>query len=395
MMNTSHAESKTRQIWRIEEYVRFVRESQSHFPDALGTAKVDVQGNPIGKNWSTQNDGPALEALMHIDFAFWRLDRGIAIASELFDQHLPNTSVIKRNLEFVAHHWQESTFDIWEEMEGQHLYTLKVQRDALIEGSRLCDRLHDAEAAAFYRETAVLINEELEKFKSEQKRHLLACRNQTGGSVYHKESNRDTSILLAAIHGTNEDATYGPTDSWILATFLALKRDFAQTYLINQGEPFPLFGRNVEDRYNGVSLNPTPDEQGNPWFITTFAAAELLYRAATDFRKSNLIVVDDINVEFFRDLVAGSGHNIWPGDRLTPADARFEAIIRLLFSHGEGYQRRGESYWSEDFHMNEQIHRNSGERVGVAHLTWSYGSWLSMEFRREIAQSVLALVGGG
>jgi GH15 family glucan-1,4-alpha-glucosidase len=53
---------------------------------------------------------------------------------------------------------------------------------------------------------------------------------------------------------------------------MALNTSFAQTYSINRKEFSPCFGRYEEDIYddNGFS-------GGNPWFLTTLAAAEYLY----------------------------------------------------------------------------------------------------------------------
>ena len=57
-----------------------------------------------------------------------------------------------------------------------------------------------------------------------------------------------------------------------MSTFVALNASFAKTYPINRREFSPCFGRYEEDIYDGNGFSG-----GNPWFLTTLAAAEYLY----------------------------------------------------------------------------------------------------------------------
>jgi glucoamylase len=228
----------------------------------------------------------------------------------------------------------------------------------------------------------------LAQFRDAEKKYIVATRDQSGGSVFHKTSNLDVAALLAANHGLAEDGQFGPQDSWVLATFLALKVDFANRYPVNAGKLFPLFGRYPEDRYNGVSLNPQPFEQGNPWFLTTFAASEVLSRAATAFQRKGAIRIDRVNVEFFNDLLRGPALAVKPDNYFRSADSRFWRIISQLLRHAKGYLDSAEQHWGSQYSMAEQMDRNTGFMVGVEHLSWSYASWLSAQRNYESARKL-------
>ena len=49
---------------------------------------------------------------------------------------------IKGDLEYVSHHWQQTSFDVWEEVKAHHFDTETAQREALLEGAWLADEAH-------------------------------------------------------------------------------------------------------------------------------------------------------------------------------------------------------------------------------------------------------------
>jgi len=57
---------------------------------------------------------------------------------------------IKTDLEYVAHNWQESSFDLWEESNGDNFFTKMVQRKAMIDGAAFATKMGDTGAANFY-----------------------------------------------------------------------------------------------------------------------------------------------------------------------------------------------------------------------------------------------------
>lgn len=108
----------------IEDYIRFSKFIQNQ--DAitgLGEPKFYVNGSSFNLPWGRpQNDGPALRSLYLIRVADYFITRDLHsyIQKELYQSELPAKSIIKKDLEYVALHWRDSSFDLWEEVNAQH-----------------------------------------------------------------------------------------------------------------------------------------------------------------------------------------------------------------------------------------------------------------------------------
>lgn len=111
------------------------------FDARLGEPKFYANGTGYWGEWGRpQNDGPALRALSLLRFINTYISRhGLEkalplIRQKLYDNKLPTSTVLKMDLEYIAHKWHFPCFDLWEEIQGFHFYTRIVQRRALIEG---------------------------------------------------------------------------------------------------------------------------------------------------------------------------------------------------------------------------------------------------------------------
>jgi glucoamylase len=81
----------------------------------------------------------------------------------------------------------------------------------------------------------------------------------------------------------------------VLATHKVLVDSFRKIYPINKSTPkgsAVAIGRYPEDTYY----------QGNPWYLCTLAAAELLYDAVAQFKKQGHLTIDSTNQAFFKDI---------------------------------------------------------------------------------------------
>jgi glucoamylase len=81
----------------------------------------------------------------------------------------------------------------------------------------------------------------------------------------------------------------------VLATHKVLVDSFRKIYPINKSTPngsAVAIGRYPEDTYY----------QGNPWYLCTLAAAELLYDAVAQFNKQGHLTIDSTNQAFFKDI---------------------------------------------------------------------------------------------
>lgn len=116
---------------------------------------------------------------------------------------------------------------VWEEVQGQHFYTLLAIHSALLHGSSLALRLSDPLAAEFYSTQASLISHRLDEFWSPSKGIIRVSLNHTKGRVseenarvgddtYGKGSELDTATLLAVLHSGG--GTKWEQNSKVLAT---------------------------------------------------------------------------------------------------------------------------------------------------------------------------------
>ena len=251
----------------------------------LGEPKFNVDGSPYMQPWGRpQNDGPALRALTMIHFARFLIQQGEGawVQQNLFGQEWPAQTVVKLDLEFVAHHWSETSFDLWEEVRGLHFFTRMVQRRALLEGALLAQDMGDSAAAQYYRTQAQNLSLEIEKHWNGQiVQATLSPQNGTmcGG----KSSGLDVAVILGSILGCAEDGFFCPGDARIMQTASVLSQAFAQIYPINSqkvlptGEPLGVaIGRYPEDCYSGRQMTG----KAGPWFLATLALAELYQRAS-------------------------------------------------------------------------------------------------------------------
>ncbi len=304
------------------DYVEFSRQNQKiNTLTGLGEPKFNIDGSAFNDPWGRpQNDGPALRAITLIHFANSLLEMGKEniVREKLYDGKLPTSSVIKLDLEYVSHHWQDTSFDLWEEVKGHHFYTRMVQRRALIEGASLAQKLDDPFAAEFYRSQAKKLESEIERHWNPERGIIVATLDRDGGLDY-KTSGLDVAVILGVLHGTTDDGFMSVSDSRVLATAKRLEDAFQSLYSINQNGMVGIaIGRYPEDQYFG----------GNPWVLATFALAEFYYKLG-EIKK------------------------------------------------GDEFMARVQLHANPDGSLSEQIDRKSGYMISARDLTWNYASFLT------------------
>ncbi|NBX77047.1 MAG: hypothetical protein EBQ92_10870 [Proteobacteria bacterium] len=365
--NYSKATAPEKKAYFLEmllDYVEFSRLNQmTPTPSGgPGEPKFNVDGSAFVGPWGRpQNDGPALRALTLIRFA-----RSL-VAESKSDEIRRIGSIIKYDLEFVSHHWREACFDLWEEIKGQHFYTLLNQYQSMVEGSSYLTLLGDTGAAEWYQKQAEEMKVELNKFWDSRHNHLISTRNRVGGIDY-KKSNLDSSVLLGVLHANTSDI-FSVDDPKVEATVLRLKQTFKTLYSINQSGPAGVaIGRYPEDKYDGYSSHG----DGNPWILITNGFAEYYYRLGKMYLKRKRIIVTPSNKEFFRDL--GFDFSVGVIDK---SSRTFTSLIERLQTEGDEYLTRVKYHLDSDGQMSEQMNRWSGFLQGARDLTWSYASFLT------------------
>jgi glucoamylase len=404
IVTLSEQDQAQRQKYRemLRQYAAFSRANQlaalpGGSPEKFGPGepKFSVDG-VVETNWGRpQNDGPALRTITLIRFAQGLLDEGDrAYVATLYDGKLPTDSVIKADLEYVAHHWPDSDIELWEEMRGHHFYARLVQHRALLDGARFADQMGDGGAARFYRSEAKKLEPEIEKHWDANRVQLVATREVEGNDF--KPSQLDACVVLAAIHTDSPcEPFFAPTDDRILATALKLSQTFREMYGVNKvradaaGRALqPAIGRYPEDKWDGYQR--ADNTLGNPWFINTAAMAELCYRAAISWAKAGKVPVTPLNIEFLKSAVASEGSMVTlaVGDLVPRDDPRFRRLINALCELGDGYLRRIQRHCDQTTgSLSEELNRDTGIMQGAADLTWSYAAVLTAFQQRAIAKN--------
>ncbi len=325
--NRMHPSAKLQKF--IDQYIAFSHYIQTKDAiSGLGEPKYFVDGRGYTGPWGRpQDDGPALRSLYIIRHTHDLLRKGMKPSEleYLYKAELPAQSLIKRDLEYIAHRWREPNFDLWEEVFGTHFYTLMAIRQALTEGAELAFVLNDEAAGSYYQWQASLVDDHLKRFI--QNNHFVNTIDFAGGLNY-KHSNLDTSILLA-FHHVGETSVFKLQDVKLKNTIRLLENAFNRVYPLNQrGISAVALGRYPEDQYYG----------GNPWILTTLAVAEYYYRLARQTNNLKLVEKGDAYLErvYFHSRADGAMAEQWDkftgfhisADELTWSHASFITAIR-------------------------------------------------------------------
>lgn len=309
----------------------------------LGEPKYNVDGTSFDGPWGRpQNDGPALRAIAMIKFARLLLANNDAdyVIKNLYRGILPADSVIKKDLEYTAYHWDETSFDLWEEEKGMHFYTLIAQYTALKEGAKLASELRDEGATQFYKQEAEKIKQYITSTFHDDVIGIKATVNKVGGGLHDKTSNIDVAVMLGLLHTYPYQDIYQFGDSRVKKYIESLTNSFKVAYNLNRHKSKGVaIGRYPEDRYDGYGTNGT----GNPWFLSTVGLAEYYCLLQKSAKRD------------YSELI--------------------EAQFQMVLYHSD---RRG--------HLSEQFNRDTGLMQGATDLTWSYSSYLTAMMRCGLTQ---------
>lgn len=226
----------------------------------LGEPKFHVDGSPFKDSWGRpQNDGPALRSIALIRYAFYLLNNvknsKNYILKKLYDCKYPiSHTIIKRDLEYICNVYQNPCFDLWEEIYGEHFYTIMVQKKALDLGILLANELGDNGASIHYANISNKLSEKLNQFYRNNK--IISSINISNREYDEREY--DMAILLAFLH------TKTKFNDELKNTMNDMIELFKHEYPINTDKKYDiLVGRYKHDEYYN----------GNPWVLTTASLA--------------------------------------------------------------------------------------------------------------------------
>ncbi|KAF1993046.1 glycoside hydrolase family 15 protein [Amniculicola lignicola CBS 123094] len=369
----------------------------------LGEPKFEADGRPFIGSWGRpQRDGPALRALTLMEYvraynqshpSLWKSDGDDDWYSLLYDASMPANSIIKADLEYVSHFWNQSGFDLWEEVDGLHFFTAMVQMRAMREGADLARAFSDYGAADWYNEQAERLSGFVQAFWDDKKGHLVETLNSDRTGL-------DCALLLGSLHGlpasySTDSPIYPPHSDEILVSLLALVQDQRLRFPINAApvsteEDFPILegvgiGRYPEDVYDGYG---TDKRGGHPWFLCTASAAEVLFRTASYLTSTSNLTITQTGLPFYEALLGSSSLDPESDTTYGPSDAIFHSIIEHLKSTGDEFLDVIRTHTSGDGSMSEQFDRETGYERGAKDLTWSYGAFLkAVRARKSMGRS--------
>lgn len=317
--------------------------SAVHGDAVMAETRVNPDGTLDISRWARpQHDGPALRALAMLRWvAGGQLD-----APSLEDA----AALIRLDLDFTLRHWREPSFDIWEEDNRHHYYTVRVGAAALAEGARWLEAQGDVDLARRCRDEAREALRRLDDFwvdaddgDAEGKLPRGYCRSRLPPGDPPTAKALDIAVILSALHAGSRDGPHSVADPRLHATLARLDALFDAAYPINRNRPpghGPAMGRYAGDAYHS----------GGAYYFSTLGAAEFCFRAAA-----------------------------------VCADAR------SWFERGDAWLATVRAYTPASGDLSEQFDQRSGAQTSARHLAWSYAAFVSCAAaRREAAGSVSA-----
>ncbi|KAJ5937058.1 glucan 1-4-alpha-glucosidase [Penicillium verhagenii] len=326
----------------------------------LGEPKFNIDETAYTGSWGRpQRDGPALRATALISFGQWLVSNGYTTTATNIVW-----PIVRNDLSYVAEYWNQTGYDLWEEVSGSSFFTIAVQHRALVEGSKF----------------AALVGSSCTYCDSQAPQVLCFLQSFWTGSYIlanfgSSRTGKDSNTLLGSIHTFDPQAacdstTFQPCSSRALANHKVLTDSFRSVYTLNSGiaeGTAVAVGRYPEDSYYN----------GNPWFLCTLAAAELLYDALYQWNNIGSLTIDSTSLAFFTDLYSSAATGTY-----SSSSATYSSIVSAVKTYADGYVAIVETWASSNGSMSEQFSKTTGAQLSARDLTWSYAALLTANNRR-------------
>ncbi|XWX00858.1 hypothetical protein V2A60_008881 [Cordyceps javanica] len=329
----------------------------------LAEPKFQVDFSAFTGPWGRpQRDGPPLRAIAMISYSNWLIDNGYADTAKQIVW-----PVIQNDLNYVAQYWNQTGFDLWEEVNGSSFFTVASQHRSLVEGSTLAAKL--GEDGSVYGQVAPQILCFQQTFWVPSGGYINSNINQNNG-----RTGKDVNSILTSIHNFDaalgcDASTFQPCSDKALSNHKAVVDSF-RFYNINKGiseGKAVAIGRYSEDVYYN----------GNPWYLATMAAAEQLYDAVHIWNQQGSVTVTSTSQAFFNDFVPNISAGTYSGDSST-----FKSIVQGAAAYADDFVAIVAKYTPSSGSLAEQFDKNNGAPLSARDLTWSYASLLTAIDRR-------------
>ncbi|KAF8599197.1 glucoamylase [Ceratobasidium sp. AG-I] len=325
-----------------------------------------VYTGPAGR---PQHDNAALRASSMIDFASGLIARnGRQGHKYVADVIWP---IVVLDLNYVAHHWNVTGFNLWEEVVGSCHFTVAAQIRGLKQGSELAKTLGYKHQHKFWKEQAENALCFFQDFWNPNQAIVVSNINCNGPC----RDTVDMGTVFTAIRNFDPEAgcdngTFQPCSEYALSNLKKVVDSMRGTYTINQNRSETeaiAVGRFTNDAYVG----------GNPWFITTFAVAEQLYDAIYQWRRVGKITITSLSLPFFQQLRPSAKVGTFK-----QGGEDFKRLIEDVLSYADDFSLINQEYIPADGSMSEQFDRETGEPRSGLRLSASYASAVTAFDRR-------------
>lgn len=371
----------------------------------LGEPKFMPNGETFDEHWGRpQSDGPGLRVVTITDYLKVLEKHEDKLSSTfLGNRTFIYHEIVKPDLEYVMANWRSNAFDLWEEIDALHFFNSLTMLRALSDGRILAQSVGEKED---------FINKLKDNFEGLKS---FIYDSKTGyapaSSPYIVEtpklkqlgarSGLDAATLLAALHShevddkATESIPFDVDDHRILNTLLFMVSDMKYRYPINhdniriQQNIGVGLGRYPEDIYDGYGTT-----EGNPWFISTASAAEvvlrMIYKSLS--KKADIIISTD-NKDFYSIFIEDlfeNKHHSKNGMVLPYGSQQYKLLISGMLSYSDTFLKVIMNHVdSTNGRMLEQFNKYHGYMQGAEDLTWSYSSFYNCaRWREKVSQLV-------
>jgi glucoamylase len=364
----------------------------------LGEPKFMPDNSPFNHVWGRpQRDGPGLRASTIIHYVNL-LDQ---YETRVINNFLNNTQdiyfeIIKPDLIYIIYNWQKVGFDLWEEVNSHHFFTSITQMRALLDGISIAKRFGDDPQFINDLHNTMVQLKKFILFESgfiSQFSYIL----ETPQLVYSgKRSGLDLATLLGSIHAHPLSYTYdvnynlipfNTNSTYLLNTLYFMVADMKYRYPINHGR--------ISDKLGGFALGRYPEDvydghgtsEGNPWFISTATAAEVMYRYIYQLKSSKVdLFISSDNLQFLDQFL---DPEIQINETIEYGSISFNKILTDMFDYADSYLKIIKEHVDDNGFISEQFNKYSGFMQGAPQLTWSHSALWNAFRWRNITNSIL------
>ncbi|KAI0736308.1 glucoamylase [Fomitopsis betulina] len=325
----------------------------------LGEPKFYINETAFTGAWGRpQRDGPALRATAIITYATHLYNSGNTtyVTGTLWP-------IIELDLNYVAGNWNQSTYDLWEEIDSSSFFTTAVQHRSLREGITFANLVGQTSDVSNWETQADSLLCFLQSYWNPTDSYITA---NTGGG----RSGKDANTVLASIHTFDpaagcDDVTFQPCSDKALSNLKVYVDSFRSLYDINSGissDAAVATGRYPEDVYY----------DGNPWYLTTLAVAEQLYDSLIVWDAAGALNVTSTSLTFFQQFDSSVTAGTYAS-----GSSEYTTLTSAVQSFADGFVEIIAKYTPSNGSLSEQYSKSDGSQLSAYDLTWSFASALT------------------